>query len=82
MLIKNLVLIYIVLNGYHDSEIGELDKVWNWLAIEYEENPDAKIVHYTLGTPCFDEFYDTSMASYWKKYFKQLLQGIGKKIKL
>ena len=65
-----------------DDLIGELDKSWNWLAIEYEENSNAKIVHYTLGTPCFDEFYDTSMSSYWKKYFKQLLEGIGKKIKL
>ena len=65
-----------------DDLIGELDKSWNWLAIEYEENPNANIVHYTLGTPCFDEFYDSSMSSFWKKYFKQLLQGIGKKIKL
>lgn len=65
-----------------DSDIGELDKVWNWLAIEYEENSNANIVHYTLGTPCFDEFYDTSMASYWKKYFKKLLEGIGERIKL
>ena len=65
-----------------DNEIGELDKVWNWLAIEYEKNSDAKIVHYTLGTPCFDEFHDTSMASYWMEYFKQLLRGIGEKIKL
>ena len=65
-----------------DDLIGELDKTWNWLAIEYEENPDAKIVHYTLGTPCFDKFHDTSMASYWKKHFRQLLQGIGKKTKI
>ena len=65
-----------------DTEIGELEKVWNWLAIEYEKNSDAKIVHYTLGTPCFDEFHDTSMASYWMEYFKQLLKGIGEKIKL
>ena len=65
-----------------DDLIGELDKTWNWLAIEYEENSNAKIIHYTLGTPCFDEFHDTSMSSYWKKYFKQLLQGIGKKTKI
>ena len=65
-----------------DAQIGELDKVWNWLAIEYEDNQNANIVHYTLGTPCFDEFRDTSMAKYWKKYFKQLLQGIGKKTEI
>ena len=65
-----------------DSQIGELDKVWNWLAIEYEDNENANIVHYTLGTPCFDEFFDTSMSKYWKKYFKELLQGVGKKAKI
>ena len=47
-----------------------------------QKNPDAKIVHYTLGTPSFDKFHDTSMASYWKKHFRQLLQGIGKKTKI
>lgn len=39
-----------------DNEIGELPKEWNWLDIEYEWNPLAKLVHYTLGTPCFHEF--------------------------
>ena len=47
-----------------DSKIGELEKLWNWLAIEYDDEPKAKIVHYTLGTPCFDEFYNTSMSNY------------------
>jgi lipopolysaccharide biosynthesis glycosyltransferase len=41
-----------------DSLIGELPKEWNWLDIEYEWNPLAKLVHYTLGTPCFHEFAD------------------------
>jgi lipopolysaccharide biosynthesis glycosyltransferase len=39
-----------------DDEIGELPKEWNWLDIEYEHNDNAKLVHYTLGTPCFQEF--------------------------
>ena len=39
-----------------DEDIGELPKEWNWLDVEYEYNPDAKLVHYTLGTPCFHEF--------------------------
>jgi lipopolysaccharide biosynthesis glycosyltransferase len=41
-----------------DEHIGELPKEWNWLDIEYEWNPLAKLVHYTLGTPCFHEFAD------------------------
>lgn len=39
-----------------DDLIGELPKEWNWLDVEYDWNPSAKLVHYTLGTPCFHEF--------------------------
>ena len=41
-----------------DSLVGELPLEWNWLDIEYDHNPNAKLVHYTLGTPCFHEFAD------------------------
>jgi lipopolysaccharide biosynthesis glycosyltransferase len=41
-----------------DQRIGELPMEWNWLDVEYEYNPLAKLVHYTLGTPCFHEFAD------------------------
>jgi len=39
-----------------NDRIGELPPEWNWLDVEYEPNPQAKLVHYTLGTPCFHEF--------------------------
>ena len=41
-----------------DDRLGELPAEWNWLDVEYEWNPLAKLVHYTLGTPCFHEFAD------------------------
>jgi len=41
-----------------DDRMGELPAEWNWLDVEYEWNPLAKLVHYTLGTPCFHEFAD------------------------
>jgi lipopolysaccharide biosynthesis glycosyltransferase len=41
-----------------DDRLGELPAEWNWLDVEYEYNPFAKLVHYTLGTPCFHEFAD------------------------
>ncbi len=59
-----------------DSLIGELPKEWNWLAIEYPENIKAKIIHYTLGTPCFKDYSDTSMASIWYEYYQKTIQGI------
>lgn len=48
-----------------DDEIGELPLEWNWLATEYEPNASAKLVHYTIGTPCFTEYRDSSMAALW-----------------
>ena len=48
-----------------DSEIGSLPIEWNWLATEYDDNPKAKIVHYTLGTPCFKDYLDADMAPLW-----------------
>ena len=48
-----------------DDEIGELPLEWNWLATEYDENPNAKIVHYTLGTPCFRDYKSAPMAEQW-----------------
>jgi lipopolysaccharide biosynthesis glycosyltransferase len=39
-----------------NDRIGELPPEWNWLDVEYDPNPNAKLVHYTLGTPCFHEF--------------------------
>lgn len=50
-----------------DSRIGELPLEWNWLPDEYGANPDAKLLHYTLGTPCFHEFADTPQADEWHK---------------
>jgi lipopolysaccharide biosynthesis glycosyltransferase len=59
-----------------DSNIGELPLEWNWLAIEYPDNPNANIVHYTLGTPCFREYSQGSMADYWYAVHQRVNQGI------
>lgn len=50
-----------------DQRIGELPPEWNWLPDEYGPNPDAKLLHYTLGTPCFHEFADTPQADEWHR---------------
>ena len=61
-----------------DDEIGEIPREWNWLAIEYPENKDAKLIHYTLGTPCFKEYEKTDMSDIWYKTFERVKDGIGK----
>jgi lipopolysaccharide biosynthesis glycosyltransferase len=48
-----------------DKLIGSLPLEWNWLADEYVENENAKLIHYTLGSPCFEEYRDTPMSKYW-----------------
>lgn len=48
-----------------NSLIGELPLEWNWLVGEYEYRADARIVHYTLGGPYFDEYRDCDYASEW-----------------
>lgn len=58
-----------------DTDIGELPKEWNWLAIEYPENKNAKLIHYTLGTPCFKEYKNTEMADIWYETYNRAIQG-------
>jgi hypothetical protein len=50
-----------------DSLVGEVPKVWNWLPDEFGPNKEAKLLHYTLGTPCFHEYANTPMADEWHR---------------
>lgn len=45
--------------------VGQLPIEWNWLPDEYGTNDGAKLLHYTLGTPCFHEFASTPMGNEW-----------------
>ena len=58
-----------------DSLIGGLPIEWNWLAIEYPENLNAKLIHYTLGTPCFRGYVDKSMSDQWKEAYARSSEG-------
>ena len=49
-----------------DEQIGTLDKAWNHLVTEYPANPDAKLVHFTLGTPCFAKYANCEHAQAWR----------------
>jgi lipopolysaccharide biosynthesis glycosyltransferase len=50
-----------------DERIGELPKEWNWLPDEFGPNTDAKLLHYTLGAPCFHEFATTPQGEEWHR---------------
>jgi lipopolysaccharide biosynthesis glycosyltransferase len=48
-----------------DQDIGALPIEWNWLPDELGPNSQAKLLHYTLGTPCFKEFSSGSQSDAW-----------------
>ncbi len=50
-----------------DDLIGEIPKIWNWLPDEFGPNQDAKLLHWTLGTPCFHEYAAAPMAEEWHR---------------
>ena len=54
------------------KRVGDLPPEWNHLVGEYEENPDAKLVHYTLGTPCFNEYRDCEHSEEWWSIHRQM----------
>ena len=55
-----------------DSAIGALALEWNWLVGEYDYNPAAKIVHYTIGGPYFAEYRDCDYAQEWFAEFESM----------
>jgi hypothetical protein len=48
------------------AAVGKLDPAWNHLVSEYPPNPDAKLVHFTIGTPCFAKYADCEYAQEWR----------------
>jgi len=64
---------------YPEEQVGKLDETWNWLETEYEYNPDAKLVHHTLGTPCFKDYQNTDYAKeWWQTYHRMIYPLKGK----
>jgi lipopolysaccharide biosynthesis glycosyltransferase len=59
-----------------DGDIGALGREWNWLTTEYEDNYDAKLLHYTLGTPCFKDYWSADMADEWHAAHQRSQSGM------
>ena len=58
-----------------DEEIGSLPINWNYLVKEFAPKPDASLLHYTVGTPCFTDYNNGIEAKVWNNYFSNLLEG-------
>ena len=53
------------------KKIGSLPPSWNYLVGEGFKNPDPDIVHYTLGGPYFNDYFDCEFSDEWWKYFDE-----------
>lgn len=49
-----------------EAEIGAVPLEWNWLVGEYENNPAARIAHFTRGGPYFPEYVDCDYGDEWR----------------
>ena len=47
------------------ENIGELPGEWNHLVGYDEPNPNAKLVHFTQGVPCWPETFESEFAEEW-----------------
>ena len=59
--------------NYPEEQVGKLDETWNWLETEYKYNPDAKLVHHTLGTPCFKDYQNTDYSQEWWETYQRMI---------
>lgn len=60
----------------HDYQIGSMPREWNWLVGEpgYEEG-SPKLIHYTKGTPCFEDYSRQQYADLWFKERQDMLHA-------
>lgn len=56
--------------------IGEVPGEWNHLIGYDEPNPDAKLIHFTQGIPCFPETKGTEFSDEWNKELKKAISTV------
>jgi len=61
----------------NDGQIGQLPEEWNRLVLEQEIQPDDKLLHYTVGTPCFTEYADCDGAEEWHAAYTRMIAPKG-----
>ena len=52
------------------NSVGEISKDWNHCIGYDEPNPNAKLVHFTQGIPCFPETEKCEFSFEWRKEYK------------
>lgn len=62
-----------------DEEIGNLPKEWNHLVREQDYDPDAKLVHFTLGAPGFQHYMRDDYAWEWNAHILDSIRMAGER---
>jgi hypothetical protein len=55
-----------------DKMVQSLPLEWNWLVGEYPDNPQAQILHYTLGGPWFPGYRNCDRSQDWYKEYADM----------
>lgn len=50
-----------------DRYVGGLPVTWNWLADEYGQSEQAKLIHWSSGIPAFDHYKNAAHSDEWRK---------------
>lgn len=58
------------------EDIGQLPKEYNHLVGYQQPNPDAKIVHYTMGIPIWEETRNCEFAKEWHDTWKRMNSSV------
>lgn len=58
------------------TSIGEISAEWNHLVGYDEPNPEAKLIHFTQGIPCFEETKNSEFAEQWMNEMRQTITTV------
>lgn len=58
------------------QNVGDLPATWNHLVGYDEPNPNAKMIHYTQGIPCWPETKECEHSDSWWKFAKTVLASV------
>jgi len=54
-----------------DNQIAPLPDAWNRLVLEQPVQESDRLLHYTIGTPCFQEYADCDHAEEWHAAYRR-----------
>ena len=54
-----------------DNQVAPLPDAWNRLVLEQPVQESDRLLHYTIGTPCFQEYADCDHAEEWHAAYRR-----------